>query len=100
MTVDQKFVFRTIESNKPALSAFGIDKLGLFGSFARNQQTENSDIDILVEFTQGKKNADSFLDLAFFLETILHKKVDLLTPEALTPGMKSRIMNEVEYFHI
>lgn len=98
--MDQNLVFRTIESNKPALSNFGISRLGLFGSFARNQQNENSDFDILVEFAQGKKTADRFLDLVFFLEALFNNKVDLLTPEALTPGMKSRILREVKYFAI
>ena len=98
--MDQNFVFRTLESNKPALSNFGVSRLGLFGSFVRNQQNENSDIDILVEFTLGKKTANRFLDLAFFLENLFHKKVDLLTPEALTPGMKTRILGEVKYFPV
>ena len=98
MRLSQNFVFRALESNKPTLAGFGIQRLGLFGSVARNEQRQNSDIDFLVEFSPGEKTADHFMGLADFLENVFHQKVDLLTPEALTPSMKRHILGEVKYF--
>jgi len=60
---------------------YGVKSIGIFGSFARNEQTEVSDIDIIVEFERpiGLK----FFELADYLEKILGLKVDLLTLNAL-----------------
>ncbi len=53
--------------------------------------------DLLVEFDEGKKNYDNFIELVFFLESLLQRKVDLLTIEALNPYMKPKILKEA-YF--
>jgi len=50
-----------------------------------------------VEFEEGKKNFDNFINLAFFLEELLSRNVDLLTPESISPYMKSYIESEVVY---
>ena len=73
-----------------------VKKIGVFGSFARGEEKGASDIDVLVEF---KKPVDffEFLDLKRFLETILKREVDLVTPKALKPRLKDRILNEVIY---
>jgi hypothetical protein len=57
---------------------------------------ERSDIDILVEFS---KSVDffEFLDLQYYLEELFNRKVDLVTPDALKPFMKNRILKEVVY---
>jgi predicted nucleotidyltransferase len=60
---------------------YGVKKIGIFGSFARGEQKEISDVDILVEFERpiGLR----FFELADYIEEILEIKVDLLTPNAL-----------------
>lgn len=71
-----------IKSLKPILaSQFAVNKIGYFGSFARNEQKENSDIDILVELQNPLGWA--FFDLKDFLEKELNTKVDLVTEAAL-----------------
>ena len=75
----------------------GVKRLGLFGSFVRGQQNANSDVDLLVEFEPGKKTFDNFLQLCLFLEGLLGRHVELLTPESLSPFIGPRIMGEVEY---
>ena len=59
-------------------SEFGVKKIGLFGSYAKGQPDENSDIDLLVEF--DRPIGFRFFDLVDYLETALGRKVDILTP--------------------
>lgn len=72
----------------------GVHKLLLFGSVARNENREGSDVDILVQFRSGKKNFDSFMDLSFRLEDLLNTHVDLLTEESLTKDLRDSILSE------
>ena len=72
-------------------------KLGLFGSFVREEQGVESDVDLLVEFEPGKKTFDNFIQLSFFLEDLFKRRVELVTSESLSPYIGPHIMNEVEY---
>lgn len=76
---------------------YGVKKIGVFGSFARGEGKEGSDIDVLVEFKKGSKTFDNYMDLKFFLEDLFHKKIDLVTVEALRPQLKDDILREVVY---
>ena len=86
-----------IEEHRDRIKALGVKKLGLFGSFVREEQGVESDIDLLVEFEQSKKTFDNFIQLSFFLEDLLKRRVELVTPESLSPYIGPHIMNEVEY---
>ena len=77
--------------------SLGVRRLGLFGSFRRGEARPDSDVDLLVEFEPGRKSFDSFMSLGFFLESILGRRVELLTPESLSPYIGPRILREVEY---
>jgi hypothetical protein len=79
------------------LQRFGVKRLGLFGSFVRGEQHDASDVDVLVEFESGCKTFDNFIYLAFSLEALFGRKVDLLTPESLSPYLGPQILGEVEY---
>lgn len=76
---------------------YGIKKIGVFGSFARGEEKEGSDIDVLVNFEEGAKTFDNFMELKFFLEDLFGRKVDLVTFEALRPQLKEVILREVAY---
>lgn len=76
---------------------FGVSKIGIFGSFARGEGKEGSDVDILVEFKEGYKTFDNFMDLKFFLEDLFGRDVDLVTVQALKPSLKENILQEVIY---
>ena len=93
-------LFDLLRRNAPRLRDYGVARFGLFGSFVRGQQTRESDIDILVEFEEGRKSFDNFISLAFFLEELLGRKVDLVTPESLSPHIGPHILREVEYARI
>ncbi|MEI6179866.1 MAG: nucleotidyltransferase family protein [Chloroflexales bacterium] len=72
-------------------------RYGLFGSFVRNESRPDSDIDILVEFHPTKKTFDNFIQLAFYLEDVLGRPVDLITADSLSPYIGLHILQEVEY---
>lgn len=78
------------------LRALGVRRLGLFGSFARGEQSPESDVDLLLEFEPGRKSFDSFLAIGALLEELLQRRVELLTPESLSPHLGPRILSEVE----
>ena len=79
------------------IHAFGVHRLGLFGSFVREQQGRESDVDMLVEFAPGRKTFDAFMQLAFFLESLFGRRVELVTPESLSPYIGPHILREMEY---
>jgi predicted nucleotidyltransferase len=90
-------ILQKIEENIVDIKKYGIKRIGLFGSYARNEQGEKSDIDILVEFEEGKKTFDNYMGLAFFLEDLLKCKVDLVISENIKTLLKPYILKEVEY---
>jgi uncharacterized protein len=85
-----------IRGRSSELRSMGARSLSLFGSFARGDQGPSSDVDLIVEFEPGRKNFDSFMRLAFFLEDIVGRPVELLTREALSPRLSSRILAEAQ----
>ncbi len=81
---------------KPILSQrYFVEKIGYFGSFLRNEQQENSDIDILVSFR--KPIGWEFFDLQDLLEQQLNRKVDLVSEKALKSQLKQSILQHVKY---
>jgi predicted nucleotidyltransferase len=81
---------------KPILySEYAVKQIGLFGSFADDSYTDDSDIDLLVEFERpiGWK----YFSLEIYLENIFGRKIDLVTKNALKEQIKDRILNQVKY---
>lgn len=76
---------------------YGVKKIGVFGSFARGEGKEDSDVDILVDFKNGCKTFDNYMELKFFLEDLFSRSIDLVTMEALRPQLKDDILQEVVY---
>jgi predicted nucleotidyltransferase len=87
-----------LKINKALLyDKFGVTRLGVFGSFVEDEQTESSDIDMVVEFEKDKKNIHSFLQLKRFLERELSRKVDLGFEHALKPIVRQTIKEKITY---
>ena len=72
---------------------FGVAELALFGSFARDEATEASDIDILVAF-DGPATSKSNFGVQFYLEDLLGRRVDLVTTNALRPRFRPYVERE------
>jgi uncharacterized protein len=90
-------VLRILEDQKPSLlAAYQLTKLGIFGSYARNQQTETSDLDVLVDYSQPPTLL-KLIELRDELSQMLSLKVDIVTPNGLKPRIRDRILSEVIY---
>jgi hypothetical protein len=90
-------LLRILTDHRAEIKALGVKRLGLFGSFARDKPHETSDVDVLVEFEAGQKTFDHFMALSFLLEDMLQRRVELVTPEGLSPYIGPYILPEVEY---
>lgn len=89
-------IFHALQENVDRLKLFGVRRIGLFGSFLKGQQHQGSDIDFMVEFEPSRKTFDNFIHLSLFLEELLQHKVELITPESLSPYIGPHILREVE----
>jgi predicted nucleotidyltransferase len=98
MKMDKTYIVNTLIYNKSRMSDLGISKIGLFGSYARNEQHEKSDIDIFVDFQPQKETFDNFMELCFFLDDLFTGiKVEVVTKNGLSPIIGPKILKEVEY---
>lgn len=71
----------------------GASQIRVFGSAARGEAGPTSDIDLLVRMDQGRSLLD-LIELSQELESVLHRKVDILTDEGLSPYLRQRILGE------
>ena len=90
-------IFQKLQAHQKRLESYGVKRCGLFGSFRRDEATEESDVDLLIEFDPTLKTFMNFMGLCFFLEDLFGRKVDVLTPESLSPIFGHKILEEVEY---
>lgn len=90
-------IVKTIQENMEEIKGYGVKKIGIFGSVATASQTEQSDINILVEFQKDKKTFDNYMELKFFLEHLFNRKVDLVIKAALKSRIKDSVLKEVSY---
>lgn len=79
------------------MKTYKVLQLGIFGSYVRNEENNNSDIDILVKFKSGHKGFFNYMRLKIYLEEIFQNKVDLVMRDAIKSGLKERIFREVQY---
>lgn len=89
-------LLQALRANGASIRAFGVTRLGLFGSFARDTAGPSSDVDLLVEFAPGQKTLHNLVGLSRHLEELLGRKVELLTPASLNPFIGKHIAQEVE----
>ena len=98
--ITKELIQQKVRENKDEIRKFGISRIGLFGSFVRGEQKEDSDIDLLVEFYKGKKTFRNFIGFSEYIESVLGKKVEVLTPESMSPYIAPYIENEIKYVQI
>ena len=89
-------ILTRLKDLKPALERdYSVKEIGLFGSFSDDSFSDDSDIDILVEFE--RPIGWRFFSLELYLEDLFGRKVDLITKNALKHQIKNRILNQVNY---
>lgn len=87
-----------LRNNKSFLyEKFGVTRMGIFGSFTREEQTSSSDIDMIVEMEGSRKNIHSFLQMKRFLEKELSRKIDMGFEHSLKPIVKEKIKGQTIY---
>jgi len=87
-----------MRTHKPNFELFGVNKIGLFGSYVRNEQHPQSDIDILVDFDPEKETFDNFMNLYNYLEELFNsEKIEVVTINGLSPYIGKYILKEVHY---
>ena len=96
----KEYILTLFLKNREILRNLGIKSIGIFGSVVRDEEKENSDYDILVEFEKECRKFYNFNQLCDFLENHLGDRFDLVTADGLSPYIGERILKEVEYVHI
>ena len=96
--LNKQYIFNQLAQRKTEIKKFGVQKVGLFGSYVRGEEKENSDIDILIEFENGKSTFDNFMNLCFYLDDLFTgTKVEVVTMGGLSKYIGPFILKEVEY---
>lgn len=85
------------EHEKVIIERFGVNKIAIFGSFAKGEEHIDSDVDVLIEFKEGRKTFDNYMELKFYLEGIFGRKVDLVIENAIKPTLRETILKEAVY---
>jgi predicted nucleotidyltransferase len=94
--MDKTDILRLIREEQPELAArFTVRRIGVFGSFARESASAESDVDILVEMAEP--TFDHYMDLKFCLEELLNRSVDLVMADTVKPRLRPIIRKEVVY---
>jgi predicted nucleotidyltransferase len=86
-----------LQTHLSELLALGAGRLGVFGSFARGETRDDSDVDVYVEFDDAKRTYDNFFALHELLENLLGRRVDLVTDKSLTETKARLILPTVRY---
>ena len=94
-------ILNLLRKNRKIIRQFGVKRIGIFGSVARDEASEKSDIDIVVEFERGRATFRNVARLIDFLENLFGKEIDLLTPDGIESirikHIKEQIKKEIEY---
>lgn len=88
-------ILNLLDQNRETIKSLGVKELGLFGSFARDEQTTKSDVDLLVDLENHTFHA--YMDLLFFLEDLFGRKVDLVMKDTIKPIIRNRILADTVY---
>jgi predicted nucleotidyltransferase len=89
-----------LAADREALHSLGVERIGIFGSVVRGEETHQSDLDVLVDFTAGQKSLSKLIELGEHLERLTGRHVDLVTRESLSPYIGPHILREVQYAEI
>ena len=94
----KEYILSEMKQQKRQLQSLGIIRIGLFGSYVREEQSEKSDIDILIEFEPEKENFDNYMSVYDMLENLFrNEKIEIVTKNGLSPHIGPQILKEVIY---
>ena len=91
-------ILSTLRLHKDEFFRYGIQNIGLFGSYIRDEQSEKSDIDLLVDFAPDKENFDNYMAVYDILESIfINEKIEVITKNGLAAYIGPSFLREVQY---
>ena len=93
--MNKETTIKQLQEIRPKLTELGVKSLAIFGSVARGESTENSDLDLLVTFDET--TFDNYMHLLLYLEDLFGCKVDLATPPMLHPLIKPNVEQDLLY---
>ena len=94
----KEFILNSLQSGKGELQKYGVSLIGLFGSYSRNEQTDQSDVDILIDFDPDKETYDNLMAVYDLLEILFrNEKIEIVTKNGLSPHIGPRIIEEAIY---
>ncbi len=95
--LSKNMIIQKLSDHQQELMGYGVEQIGLFGSYVRNEANSHSDVDLLVDINKNKKTFRNFMALCYYLEDLLGKKVELVTKQSLSPYIGPHILKTVEY---
>ena len=91
-------IIAALQTYKPELSKFGVQTIGLFGSYVRNEQSKKSDIDLLIDFEPDQENSDNYMAVYDLFEKLFqNEKVEIVIKNGLSRHIGPRILKDVMY---
>ena len=94
----KEYIISIIRENKKELTRFGIRKVGLFGSYVRGDESDTSDIDLLIDFDPALENFDNYMAVCDIFEQLFKdERVEIVTKNGLSPYIGPKILKEVQY---
>ena len=90
-------IIAVLRDNRKDIEKYGVDRIGLFGSYGKGEQITNSDVDILVKLKKERKTFNNYMDLKFYLEDLLGEKVDLVIAGNIKMELRNEILGSVKY---
>jgi len=97
MTTKENIIAQ-LHSIRSTLSEYGVQHIGLFGSYVRGEQSPDSDIDLLIDFEPGKEKFDNLMAVYDLFENLFrNEKVEVVTRNGLSPHIGPKILEEVMY---
>lgn len=93
---DKKALIEALYLNADIIKSYGVKNVGVFGSFLTGKVTSLSDVDLMVDFEEHRKTFDNLMELGFFLEDLLGRKVEIITPQSLNKHIGPHIIQQTE----
>ncbi len=99
-TLTRTHALNILEENREQLQHLGVEEIALYGSVARNEATEKSDVDVLVQLADDYLTLTGYMDVCFFLEELFGRRVDVSTFRSIKPHMRERVLAEAMYLEL
>lgn len=97
---NKRTLISLLKVNSQKLRSYGVCSLSVFGSFITGRHNAESYVDLLVDFDPNQKSYDNFMDLSFFLEDLLRRRVEVVTPQSLSKYIGPHILKAAEHVAI